>query len=99
MRCKEEEEHIQIACKTQNQDLSPRAPFSLILSHICTVALDMHNDMLDIVHCLSEATQGSVGLIYWLTISVYLYIRSSLILYVICVTDIVVLSPLGADSE
>ena len=34
MRCKEEEERIQIICKTQNRDLPPSGPFSQILSHL-----------------------------------------------------------------
>ena len=62
---KEEEEHIQIICKTQNRDLSPSVPFSLILSHIRAVALDMHNDMLHIIHCVSvKLHKESAGLIY-----------------------------------
>ena len=32
VRCKEEEEAIQIICKTQNRDLPPGGPFSQILS-------------------------------------------------------------------
>ena len=34
VHCKEEEEHIQIICKTQNRDLPPSGPFSQILSQI-----------------------------------------------------------------
>ena len=34
VRCKEEEERIQIICKTQNRDLPPSGPFLQILSHI-----------------------------------------------------------------
>ena len=34
VRCKEEEERIQIIYKTQNRDLPPSGPFSQILSHI-----------------------------------------------------------------
>ena len=34
MRCKEEEERIQIISKTQNRDLPPSGPVSQILSHI-----------------------------------------------------------------
>ena len=34
VRCKEEEEHIQMIYKTQNRDLPPSGPFSEILSQI-----------------------------------------------------------------
>ena len=39
MRCKEEEERIQIIYKTQNRDLPPSGPFSQILSQLCKVCI------------------------------------------------------------
>ena len=43
---------------------------------MCTVGLDMHNDMLHIVHCLGEATQSKCrfSVLFLLTFTSYMLI-------------------------
>ena len=57
----------------------------LAVVYTCTVALDMHNDMLHIIHCLGETTQSK----FWLDLTVFVYSCIHfipVILYVCCIS-------------